>query len=224
VSGGQTLGDWLEEGQRVDLRRCRGQTLLACITFAHFMGRLNMLRRFKLLLAPAFAIVLLAANLHVYDAHAHNWNNYHWDQSGSHIEIDWYNYAYYYTEAEAARVYQWNNVWNLYDYNISYHPNADQGISVFDGNSGATGWSGLATVVNTDWDWGCWCYDHVNHAHAQYNSYYGYNAWNRQYVFCQETWHTYGFDHDNSGSCMDYAGYMNTQGPHNISDFHARYG
>jgi hypothetical protein len=178
-----------------------------------------MLRRPRLLLAFALAIALLAANLSVFNAHAHNWGGYHWNKGGSAITIYQYNYAAYYNEAEAARQNAWNTVGILYNYNTSSHTD----VSVYDGNFGATGWSGLASLENLDWDWGCWCYNHIAHGHARYNAYYNYSAWSRQYVFCQEVFHTYGFDHDNSGACMDYAGWQNVLTSHHNNDFYNRY-
>jgi len=178
-----------------------------------------MLRRFLRLLPISLALFLLLANFAVFDAHAHNWNGYHWNRGGSHLEIDEYNYATYFNEAEAARLNKWYSIGILYNYRVDYHTD----VSVFDGNFGATGWSGLASIESTDWDWGCWCYDHISHGHARYNSYYGYSAWWRQFVFCQEVYHTYGFDHDNYGGCMDYNGTQNVLVQPNVNDFYARY-
>jgi hypothetical protein len=179
-----------------------------------------MFRRFLRLVPVVLALFLLAANYTAYDAHAHNWNGYHWDRGGNHTEIDEYNYAVYFSDAEAARVSKWNKIGILYNYRVGSHTD----VSVYDGNFGATGWSGLASLEDCcDWDWGCWCWDHISHGHARYNSYYGYSAYSRQYVFCQEVFHTYGFDHDNYGGCMDYNGTTNVLVNHNVNDFYGRY-
>jgi hypothetical protein len=181
-----------------------------------------MLRYFKRLIAPVLAIVLLVVNMHVYTAHAIWWGGYHWDKGGTVVQIQEYNYAGYFADAEAARVNKWNNIGILYNYRVNYHTD----VSVFDGNFGATGWAGLASLETLNWDWGCWCYDHIGHGHARYNSYYGGSDWYIQGVFCQEVYHTYGFQHDNSGGCMGlgyYAGSSNVMSAYNVNDFYARY-
>ena len=179
---------------------------------------LQLLRRLKFLVVPVVALGLLAANIGVFTAHAHNWGGWHWDKGGNAIYIYEWNTATYWQDAENARRDKWNRIAPLFNYSVGYHTD----VSVYDGNFGATGWSGLAQVWDS-WDWGCWCWDHITHGHARYNSYYNYSAYSRQYVFCQEVFHTYGFDHDNYGGCMDYGGTQNTLVQHNINDFYGRY-
>jgi len=183
-----------------------------------------MLRRWKFMIAPLMVLGLLAANGYFYQAHAHNWNGWHWDKGGSQIVI--YNYNYASSPYAAAAIQNgWNSIGILYDYSVNYHTD----ISVFDGNFGATGWSGLAEVWDS-WDWGCWCWDHISHGHARYNSYYNFDARGQQGVFCQEIFHTYGFDHSNDGGCMGLTYWYGSGSPnapfyvaHNNSDFYYRY-
>ena len=178
-----------------------------------------MLKRAKFVAPLLIILGLLAANIGVYTAHAHNWGNYHWNKGGTYIDIYQYNTAAYYSDAEAARQNAWNTVSILYNYNAGSHTN----VSVYDGNFGNTGWGGLASLENLDWDWGCWCYDHIAHGHARVNMYYGYGAWDRQRIFCQEVFHTYGFDHDDTNGCMDYTYTTNVLLSHNSTDFYNRY-
>jgi len=179
-----------------------------------------MLRRIARFIPVFMTVGLLVFNIQIYTAHANYWNGYHWDRGGTYVPIQEYNYANYFTDAENARINKWNNIGILYNYRVDYHTD----VSVFDGNFGATGWSGLASLEGCcDWDWGCWCWDHISHGHARYNSYYGYSAWSRQYVFCQEVYHTYGFDHDNYGGCMDYNGTTNVLKTQNVNEFYGRY-
>jgi len=113
------------------------------------------------MIAPLMVLGLLAANGYFYQAHAHNWNGWHWDKGGSQIVI--YNYNYASSPYAAAAIQNgWNSIGILYDYSVNYHTD----ISVFDGNFGATGWSGLAEIWDS-WDWGCWCWDHISHGHAR---------------------------------------------------------
>src|SRR5260370_3688631 len=153
-----------------------------------------MVRRIGKLVVPVVAFVLLLMNIGVYRAHAHNWGSYHWDKGGSAIYIDEWNYANQgndWADAERARQDKWNNIPILYNYSVNYHTD----VSVFDGNYGATGWAGLATLESLNWDWGCWCVDHIGHGHARYNTYYGGSDWDIQGVYCQEVYHTYGVGH-----------------------------
>ncbi len=182
-----------------------------------------MFKRMGFLSIPLVVLGLLVANIGVYTAHAHNWDGYHWNKGGN-IYIYNYNTAVFWGDAEAARQDAWNQIPILWNYNINYHPSENGWhIHVFDGNWGNTGWSGLATIEDIGWDWGCWCFRHINHGLARYNSYYGYSAYWRQYVFCQEIFHTYGFQHDDSNGCMDYTPSTNRLVPHNVNDFYGRY-
>lgn len=179
-------------------------------------------RKFKVL-AVAFATVsLLVANVGL--ASAHNWGNYHWNRGGSQVVLNHYIYGTHQTEAEYARQDGWNKIGILYDYRVYSHSD----ISVWGGNFGATGWWGLASLEDLDWDWGSWGWNHIAHGHARYNSYYGgttgYGG-DVQGVFCQEIAHTWGFDHSNTGDCMGKSYYNNINffGPHNNTDFYNRY-
>jgi len=178
-----------------------------------------MFRRIARFIPVCLTVGLLLFNFQIFTAHAYYWNGYHWNKGGNNITIQEYNYAYYSTDAENARLNKWYSIGILYNYRVYYHTD----VSVFDGNFGATGWSGLASLESLDWDWGCWCFDHIGHGHARYNSYYNYSAWSRQYVFCQEVYHTYGFDHDNYGGCMDYNGTQNVLVNQNVNEFYGRY-
>jgi hypothetical protein len=155
-------------------------------------------------------------------ASAHNWGSWHWDKTGSHIQIQSQIYGNTQTQAEAARVDAWNKIGILYNYRVNYHTD----VSVFDGNFGATGWAGLASIESSAWDWGCFGWCHITHAHARYNSYYGGSTNYIQGVYCQEVFHTYGFDHSDTGDCMGlgyFASGTDYYGPHNNTDFYNRY-
>jgi len=181
-----------------------------------------MLRRLKLMVPLLLGLFLLAANFGVFTAHAHPWGSYHWNKGGAAIYIYQYNTASRFAEAERARANAWNTIGILYNYAVNYHTD----VSVFDGNFGATGWAGLASLESLSWDWGCWCYDHISHGHARYNAYYGGSSDYIQGVFCQEDFHTYGFLHDNTGGCMGlgyYYGQTIYLNAHNNTDFYNRY-
>jgi hypothetical protein len=68
-------------------------------------------------------------------------------------------------------------------------------VHVFDGNYGANGWAGLASLESVSGS-------HILHAHARINYYYSMSSGYKQGVFCQEVGHTFGLDHSNTGSCM----------------------
>lgn len=177
--------------------------------------RVLALRRLRLLSA-AFVLVLAGAiGISGSPASAHNWGNWHWNKTGSQIVIQSYIYGGTTSQAEAARVDAWNKVSILYNYSVNYHTD----VSVFDANSGNTGWVGLASLESVSGD-------HILHAHAQYNTYYSQSSWSIQGTYCQEVYHTYGFDHDNTGGCMGlgyYSGSGNVLNSHNSSDFYNRY-
>ena len=177
-------------------------------------------RHLKFVGGLAVILGLLIANLGV--ASAHNWANWHWDKSGSRIQIQSYIYGGTTAEAEAARVDAWNKIGILYNYRVNYHTD----VSVFDGNFGDTGWGGLASIESSAWDWGSWSYSHITHAHARLNTYYPSSSWWKQGIYCQEVFHTYGFDHNASGGCMGlsyYSGQGNTLTSHDVNDFFGRY-
>src|SRR5262245_54638538 len=69
------------------------------------LDMLGKLRRFRFLVVPLLAIVLLAANLQVYTAHAHNWGRYHWNKTGPAIYVyQFWERGNNYAAAERARV------------------------------------------------------------------------------------------------------------------------
>lgn len=174
-----------------------------------------MSRKLKRFLPALIFFGLLAANIGVLTASAHNWGSWHWDKTGSQIVIQEYQYGGHTAQSEAARLDAWNKVSNLYNYSVSSHTD----ISVYDGNYGNTGWVGLASIESSSGS-------HITHAHSKYNTYYNYSSSQIQGVFCQEDFHTYGFDHDNTGGCMGlgyYSGSAITLNSHNSSDFYNRY-
>lgn len=163
---------------------------------------------------------LLAANTGM--AYAHNWGSWHWDKSGSKIVIRSMIWGQTAAQAEAARVDAWNKIGILYNYRSDTHTD----VSVFDENSGATGWGGLATIKDSSWAWHCFSYCHITHAHAQVNTYYWQSSAGYQGIHCQEVFHAYGFDHSDTGDCMGkgyYSSGTNYYGPHNNTDFYNRY-
>jgi len=169
--------------------------------------------RFKLLLGIGVLVGLIAANIGV--ANAHRWGSWHWHKSGSQIVIRQSHAGTTTALMEAARQDAWNKVGILYNYRSDTHTD----VSVFDGNYGATGWAGLASIES-------YSGSHILHAHARYNKYYAYSNWYIQGIHCQEVFHTYGFDHDNTGGCMGlgyYSGQGNTLNSHNNTDFYNLY-
>jgi hypothetical protein len=172
-------------------------------------------RRLAVLTAALLLVVGALLSGGAAPASAHNWGNWHWDRTGSQIVI--YNYIYggTTTQAEAARQNGWNTIGILYNYAASSHTD----ISVFDGNFGATGWIGLASLESVSGD-------HILHGHARYNTYYSASSAYIQGVYCQEIFHTYGFDHSDTGDCMGLGYYSSTTfyyGSHNNDDFFNRY-
>lgn len=159
--------------------------------------------------------MLLLANLEL--AHAHRWWKWHWNKAG----IGAWNTAVRHDEAQAAL-----NDWGSHtEINFSMK-SSHTDISVFDGNYGATGWSGLATIKDSEWDWWCWWWCGVDHGHARVNTYYAGNpsgfSNNIQGIFCQEIGHLFGLGHSDNG-CMGkgYYNNLNTSVSHNWSDVNA---
>lgn len=107
-----------------------------------------MRRWWRILAGTLLMAVMLAGNVGV--VRAHKWGNYHWNKSGPSIVIQNFIFGTNQTAAEAARQDGWNKIGILYNYRVNYHTD----ISVFDGNYGATGWAGLASLEDFDWDWG----------------------------------------------------------------------
>lgn len=177
------------------------------------------LLKWKVVLSMVITAGLLVANTYV--ARAHAWDGYHWDKSGPMIIIQNWNTASNWQAAENARVDGWNKIGILYNYNASGHSD----VSVFDGNWGATGWWGLASLEDLDWGWHCFGWCHIAHCHARLNTYYGGTDADKQGVFCQEIAHCWGLDHSNTGDCMgkSYYNNINVYGPHNNTDFYNMY-
>jgi len=177
--------------------------------------RVLALRRTRIAAITLALIVGAFAAIAPQPATAHNWGNWHWNKTGSQIVIQSYIYGGTAGQAEAARQDAWNKIGILYNYSVTYHTD----VSVFDGNFGATGWVGLASLESVSGD-------HILHGHARYNTYYGGSSLYIQGVYCQEVFHTYGFDHSNTGDCMGLGYYSSTtyyMGPHNNDDFYNRY-
>ena len=178
-----------------------------------------MRQRLKLILATIMMVALFATNIYV--ASAHQWGKYHWHKSGSSIVIQNWIYGSTQTQAESARQDGWNKIAILFNYRSAAHTD----ISVFDGNFGNTGWWGLATLESLDFDWGSFWWNHITHAHARYNAFYGGTSADIQGIYCQEIAHGWGLDHSNTGDCMGktYFHSINVYGPHNNIDFNAMY-
>jgi len=184
-----------------------------------------MSRRLKYFVAPLLALGLLVANIGVFATHqraeAHSWDGYHWNDGDYVYLYHFWNGGSYYGQANAAMYDYWIKVPWLYNYWVGSHSD----ISIWDGNYGPTGWAGLAEI-DLGWDWGCWCYRHITHGHARYNTYYGGSSTYIQGVYCQEIWHTYGFAHDWYGNCMGlgyYGGSDYRINNHNVNDFYGKY-
>jgi hypothetical protein len=143
---------------------------------------------------------------------AHNWGC--WKQP--YCDPYTYNYATYWSEANAA-LNEWANDTVLAVPRQSSHTE----VSVYDGNYGATGWGGLASIESSS---GC----NITHCHAKVNYYYSYSSNGKRGVFCQEFGHCLGLQHSNDGGCMGGGYYYDinsyyTVVSHNISDIAAKY-
>jgi hypothetical protein len=133
---------------------------------------------------------LLIAGLAADAAQAHQWGC--WIQANRTISI---RNASGGSQAGAA-ISDWHNMTIL---NFSYVSSGEE-IYVFNANSGATGWAGLARITSYS---GCT----IRRATAQVNTYYysGTSTAARG-IHCQEIGHGFGLDHSNDGGCMG-AGY-----------------
>ncbi|HEY9422223.1 MAG TPA: hypothetical protein VIW92_12470 [Thermoanaerobaculia bacterium] len=156
--------------------------------------------------------ILLIAGLAGSAAQAHQWGC--WIQRDRNIAI---RNASGGGQADAA-ISDWHNMTIL---NFNYVSSGEE-IYVFNANSGATGWAGLARITNYS---GCTIY----RATAQVNTYYysGTSTAARG-IHCQEIGHGFGLDHSNDGGCMG-AGYWysvtNAYRPvtHNVNDVGSMY-
>ncbi len=155
---------------------------------------------------------LLIAGLAGQAAQAHNWGC--WIQTDRNVKI---RNASGGTQAQNA-INDWNNMTIL---NISAVSSGEE-IYVFNANSGATGWGGIATITNYS---GC----NILRATDQLNTYY-YSATSlsARGVHCQEIGHGFGLDHSNDGGCMgggywyDIATHY-TPVSHNVTDIATKY-
>lgn len=167
----------------------------------------------KVRIAVIAALASLLA-LEAPQAQAHNWGC--WIQPDRTVRS--YNTAFYSSQAAAA-INEWSADTILNLPAMSSHTD----ISVFDGNYGATGWAGLASIESRS---GCT----ILHGHARVNRYYtgSYTSNGIRGIFCQEVGHLFGLDHSNDGGCMG-GGYfysINTYYTvisHNITDIATKY-
>jgi hypothetical protein len=156
--------------------------------------------------------ILLVAGFAADAAQAHQWGC--WSQADRNITI---RNASGGSQAGAA-ISDWHNMTIL---NFSYVSSGEE-IYVFNANSGATGWGGLARITSYS---GCT----IRRATAQVNTYYfSGSSLSARGVHCQEIGHGFGLDHSNDGGCMG-GGYWysiaNAYRPvsHNVSDVGTMY-
>jgi len=129
---------------------------------------------------------LLIAGFAGQAAQAHQWGC--WIQADRNVKI---RNASGGTQAQNA-INDWNSMTIL---NISAVSSGEE-TYVFNANSGATGWGGIATITNYS---GCT----ILRATDQLNTYYYSSTSNSaRGVHCQEIGHTFGLDHSNDGGCM----------------------
>ncbi|MFW6084426.1 MAG: M12 family metallo-peptidase [Gemmatimonadota bacterium] len=151
----------------------------------------------------------------------HAWDSWHWDKSTLRL---WPPFGTHTTQALRA-----TNVWNnRTDLTLRTTTNPSYvDVYVWGADYGSTGWAGLASVVQSRWDWHCWAYCGLSLVYARYNNNYrSSNSWYAQKVFCHELGHAFGFDHNSSGGCM-ISGYRpsldNRPSGHDVRDVNSRY-
>lgn len=179
-----------------------------------------MKQRIKTVALGLLVVGLVVAN---YDmAFGHKWWKYHWHKST--LGVMRWNCV---TEADAARV-DWDSHTDLSLPVKGSHTD----ISVWCDNFGDTGWKGLASLEDVDWDtWHCFWWCKIKHGHARENTYYGQSGGassesRRRGTLCQEIGHTFGLDHSNTGGCMAksyYTPWSNVTNAHNWADVNAMY-
>lgn len=160
----------------------------------------------------ALAGLLAGALLAGGTASAHQWGSWHWNKGGSTVTIGIWDTTTYRTESSAA-INEWDSKTLLSLPRTSSHSD----ISQFDGNYGATGYGGLAEIIN-------YSGSHITHGHSRLNYYYSYDSNGKRGVFCQEVGHLFGLTHSNDG-CMG-AGYFNNSYnvvQHNVDDIYNMY-
>lgn len=158
------------------------------------------------------AVILVALTTFATPLLAHNWGC--WKQPNRTVYVR--NTASNWSQANAA-INEWHNDTILNMVKVNYHTE----VSVYDGNYGATGWGGLASIESYS---GC----NILHGHARVNTYYGYTSNGKRGVFCQEIGHLFGLDHSNDGGCMGGGYYYSINSnynvvSHNISDIYSKY-
>lgn len=150
-------------------------------------------------------------------ASAHNWNGWHWNRGGSAVNV----YFYVTSSGGCPGSGAANNA--LYDIYYNPHPiytyctSSHSDVHVFQAYSTAS-WCGLAQVWAQWWDpWN----NHIDHAHAQWNtrctSGAGFSGTAfQQGIFCQEILHTLGQEHSATSDCMNL-GYFSWNQPYRNS-------
>jgi hypothetical protein len=157
------------------------------------------------------AATLLIAGLVGQAAQAHQWGC--WIQADRNVRAR--NVG---GSQAGAALNDWNSMTIL---NISSVSSGEE-TYMFNANSGATGWGGIARIVSYS---GCT----ILRATDQLNTYYySSSSIAARGVHCQEVGHTFGLDHSNDGGCMG-GGYWYdisthyTPVSHNVNDIGSMY-
>src|SRR5712691_7727494 len=111
-----------------------------------------MRKKCKMLAWGAAALFLLAVNVQL--AYAHNWWNWHWDKNPVYVLIPTWTRHF---PQHVAAVADWDSHISHMSLQVNFKHHTD--VSLLDGNFGATGWWGLATIENYEFDWWhLWCW------------------------------------------------------------------